>query len=133
MILLDTHAWIWWADDPGRLPEAARAAIDASLAEAEPLRVSAISVWELAMLVDRGRLELSLPLKDWLSLAEAAPEFRFVPLDPRSALRSVTLPGFPHRDPADRMVVATALELGATLVTADRRLHDYEGVATLWS
>lgn len=132
MILLDTHAWIWWVADPERLPALARAAIDDALTAGDPVLVSAISVWEVAMLVDRGRLELTLDVADWVGRSEAAQEIRFVPLDPRIALASVTLEDFPNRDPADRMIVATARDAGAVLVTADARLQAYEGVSTLW-
>lgn len=132
MILLDTHAWVWWVSDPARIPAPAEEAIRASLAAGLPIHVSAISAWEVALLVERGRLHLTLDVDAWLSLCEAAPELRFVPLDPRVALRAVRLPGFEHRDPADRMIVATALHLGATLVTADRRLREYGPLETLW-
>lgn len=132
MILLDTHAWVWWLSDPERLPPPARAAIDDSLAAGHPIRVSSISVWEVAMLVHRGRLELTMTLDDWLAHAEAAPEIAFVPVDNRIAAGAVGLDGFAHEDPADRIVVATALMLGATLVTADARLRDYAPLPTLW-
>lgn len=132
MILLDTHAWIWWVSSPDRLPAPAREAIAASLGRDEPIRVSAISAWEVAMLVERGRLDLSLTTDEWIGRSYAALEIEFLPVDPWTAVRSVTLDGFPHGDPADRMIVATALAHGATLVTADARLRGYEPVSTLW-
>jgi len=132
LIVLDTHAWVWWLSRPERLPEPARAAIGESLDDGTPVHVSAISAWEVALLVERGRLELTMEVTDWISRAESAPEVRFVPVDHRVGLRAVQLPCFPHKDPADRMIVATALDLGAALVTADRRLQDYTPVATIW-
>lgn len=132
MILLDTHAWVWWVSDPQRLPLPARAAIEDSLDAGRPVRVSSISVWEVAMLVRRGRLELTMDLGDWIAHAEAAPEIAFVPVDNRIAAGAVDLDDFAHRDPADRIILATALNLGATLVTADARLRDYAPARTLW-
>jgi PIN domain nuclease of toxin-antitoxin system len=84
------------------------------------------------MLVDRGRLELTMPATAWIAQAKSLPFVEFVPVDSEIASSAVSLAGFPHRDPADRMIVATALRLGATLVTADRRLRDYAPVKTLW-
>lgn len=132
MILLDTHAWVWWVSDAERLPRAATDAIAASLATDDPLGVSAISAWEVAMLVDRGRLELTLAVEEWIGRSHAAPELVFLPVDPWIAVRSVQLEGFPHADPADRIIVATALTLGATVVTADARIRGHGGVATVW-
>ena len=132
MILLDTHAWVWWVSDPGRLPQASRSAIQESLDAGVPVQVSTISTWEVAMLVTRGRLELRLELDGWIRLSESAPEIAFVPVDNRIAITAVALEGFHHRDPADRIIAATAIELGATLITADARLRDHEALATLW-
>ena len=132
MILLDTHAWIWWVAEPDRLPGPARHAIAGSLEAGEPVRVSAISVWEVAMLVARQRLELTLEVEEWIGRSEAAPEIVFVPVDNRIALSAVGLEDFAHRDPADRIMVATAGVLGATVVTADARMRAYGKVATVW-
>ena len=132
-LVLDTHAWIWWLSSPNQIPRKAKRALDRAVAAGEHLRVSAISVWELAMLVTRNRLELAIPLEEWVSAAEAVPNLQYVPIDHRVALRSVALPNFPHRDPADRMIVATAVALGATLVTADEKLHGYSIVPTVWT
>ncbi len=84
------------------------------------------------MLVARGRLKLTIPVEDWLAGVEALPFVRFIPVDNRIATRAVALEDFPHRDPADRMIVATALGLGATLVTADTRLRSYRAVESVW-
>lgn len=132
MILLDTHAWVWWLADPARLPAPALEAIQESVAAGGSAFVSTISTWEVAMLVARGRLELTMEVEDWIALAEAGPEIAFVPVDNRTALRAVQLEDFAHRDPADRLIVATALGLGATLATADARLRAYPPLDTIW-
>jgi PIN domain nuclease of toxin-antitoxin system len=82
--------------------------------------------------VRRGRLELSMDVGDWVAKAEALPLLRFVPVDNRIALRSVLLPPPLHNDPADRIIVATALQLGATLITKDEKLRGYPHVRTVW-
>ena len=133
MIVLDTHAWVWWISDPGRLPERSRRAIQESLDAGEPVHVSTMSSWEVAMLVARGRLELTMDLSEWIGRAESAPEITFVPVDNHIALRAVGLEDFPHRDPADRLIAATALLMGATLITADARLRAYEPLTTIWN
>lgn len=131
MILLDTHAWIWWVGAPDQLSPVAREAADRA-ADEGGLHVSAISVWEAAMLVDRGRLVLSLPFNEWLRRCEDLRFLHFVPVDHRVAVRAVHLPGDLHRDPADRIIVATAMGLGIPLVTRDRKLRDYPHVQTIW-
>jgi PIN domain nuclease of toxin-antitoxin system len=132
VILLDTHALLWWLGDPGRLPAAVRERLDHLVESGDSACVSAISAWEIAMLVDRGRLELTMPASVWIRQAQSLPFVEFVPVDPEIAAGVVSLVDFPHRDPADRMILATALRLGATLVTADRRLRGYAQVTTLW-
>jgi PIN domain nuclease of toxin-antitoxin system len=132
VIALDTHALVWWVADPDRIPAPARRRVNAAVKAGERLSVSCISVWEIAMLVERGRLQLTMPVDAWLRAVDALPFLSFVPVDNGIALRSVQLPQFPHRDPADRIIVATALGQGATLVTADRRLHAYSPLTTVW-
>jgi len=73
-----------------------------------------------------------MPATAWIAQAESLPFVEFVPVDPAIASSAVSLAGFSHRDPADRMIVATALRLGATLVTADQQLRDYRPLPTLW-
>jgi PIN domain nuclease of toxin-antitoxin system len=132
MILLDTHALVWWIAEPKRIPVKARRALDAAVKADEAIAVSSISAWEIAMLVARDRLRFTIDADTWLNRVEALPFLAFVPVDNRIAVRSVHLEGFPHRDPADRLIVATALGLGATVVTADRRLRGYRPLVTLW-
>jgi PIN domain nuclease of toxin-antitoxin system len=131
LILLDTHAWVWWVSVPENLSDRARSRIEEAAAAGEVL-VSSISAWEVALLVARGRLELTLAVEDWIGRSEALPYLHFVPIDNRIAVRSVSLPPPLHSDPADRMIVATALALGAEVVTKDRRLRDYPPLRTIW-
>lgn len=131
MIVLDTHALIWWVNDPSLLSSAAQSAIDEA-ARSGGLYVSCISAWEIAMLVGRGRLELALDVRDWLSRCEALPFLSFLPVDCGTLVESVRLPDFPHADPADRIIAATALSLGAMLVTKDDKLRGYRSLKTIW-
>ena len=132
MIVLDTHALVWWLADPDKLPRRTRARLDRAVTDGESLRVSSISVWEVAMLVARGRLTLTMDVGAWIAAAESLPQLEFVPVDNAIALRAVTLPEAFGRDPADRLIAATALGLGATLVTGDRRLRGHPPLRTLW-
>ena len=121
MIVLDTHAWLWWLGDPERLGAAAAAAIEHAIAE-DAVHISTVSAWEVALLIARGRLELDRSAEDLVRGTEALPFVSFVDVDVRIATRSVRL-DLPHPDPADRFIAATADLLGCPLVTADRRLQ----------
>jgi len=131
VIVLDTHSWVWWANGSDELSRAARTRTEAALRE-DRLLVSSISVWEVAMLVERGRLRLAIAVDEWVGQAERIPGLRFVPVTNAIALRSMQLPGRFHKDPADRIIVATALSHGATVVTRDDRIRGYEHVRTVW-
>ena len=131
MIVLDTHALLWWVNDPTALSGPARKAIAAAV-ETKLVHVSCISSWEMALLVERGRLRLSLDVRDWLCRCEALPFLTFVPVSNAIAVESVRLPDFLHADPADRIIAATALSLGAALVTKDDKLQRYQHVKTIW-
>lgn len=128
MILLDTHAWIWWVSGSRRLSKRAKAAID----DASRVGVSAITCFEVAQLAARGRLVLDRDVELWLEQSLALPGFELVPLTPRIATRACALgPDF-HKDSHDRMIVATALALDASLVTADQEIHAAGLVTTVW-
>ena len=96
------------------------------------IRVSCISSWELAQLVQRIRLQLALNVRDWLASCEALPFVSFLPVTTAIAIESTRLPNFPHNDPADRIIVATALSLGAVLVTKYEKVQRYKAVQTIW-
>ncbi len=139
MILLDTHALIWWASgDVQRFSPQALSAIEAERERAaqpgQPpgLLVSAISCWEVAMLVQRGRLVLSLEVERWLALVASIPAVRLLPLEPAVAVAATRLPEPFHADPADRFLVAQARELGVPLLSADSKIRAYPHLQCLW-
>jgi PIN domain nuclease of toxin-antitoxin system len=117
--LLDTHAWIWWVDQDPRLGARAIAALDA-LPRGERPYLADISLWEVAMLVERKRLELDLPLRDWLDAAAHPKSVRVVPVDADIAAEVASLPDSFQRDPADRLIVATSRVLGIPVLTHDK-------------
>ena len=121
--LLDTHILIWWLNDRARLSPAQRQVLAAADRES-PVLVSDISLWEVATLHSLGRIRLSLPLRVWLEKAVAPPLVRRQDISPAIAAELAGLPDSFHRDPADRILVATARALGATLLTHDRRIID---------
>lgn len=124
-VVLDTHVWIWAVE--GDRAQLGAGAIDEL--EAASLRggvlVSAISVWEVAMLEAKGRLTLSRPLEEWVRAALRAPGVTLLPLSPEIAVESTRLPGSPHGDPADRILVASARVAGARLATRDEGILRY--------
>ena len=126
--LLDTHILIWWLDQSARLSPAQQEILSAADPDS-PLLVSDITLWEIATLCSLGRIQLSLPLRDWLDKAVAPPLVRRQGISPAVAADMAALPESFHRDPADRIIVATARVLGATLLTQDRRIVD-SGLAT---
>jgi PIN domain nuclease of toxin-antitoxin system len=139
VILLDTHALIWWAaGNHPRLSANALAAIDQEIESAgrpggsPGLLVSAISCWEVAILVNRGRLALSLDVERWLALLASHPAVRLLGLDPAVAVAATRLPQPFHADPADRFLVAQARELGIPLLSADNKILSYGHVRSLW-
>lgn len=119
LLLLDTHIWVWaFHAERARFGEAGALRLE-SAALRGLTRVSAISVWEVARLVARGRITIGVSIDDWVARAIAAFGGVVVPIDRRIALDSTRLPDLEHRDPADRFLIATARALGATLITVD--------------
>lgn len=132
MIVLDTHAMIWWASGASdQLSPAAQDAIAQEMAGGQ-IVISSISAWELSMLVANGRLALSMDVAEWLTCVGNIESVSFVPVDNVIAVRSAELPGDFHKDPADRFIVATARKLSAPLVTADEKIRAYPHVRTIW-
>ncbi|KAF3997179.1 type II toxin-antitoxin system VapC family toxin [Glaciimonas immobilis] len=131
MIVLDTHTLVWWLTGDPTLSNNAKAAI-ALEQEGGEIIVSTISTWEIAMLVQREKLLLSMDVDSWLATAAQIEGLRFIPVDVEVAIKSVTLPGDFHKDPADRMIVATARILAAPLVTKDEKIRAYAHVKTIW-
>ena len=127
-LLLDTHVWIWLMEgDRRHLSLRARRAIE-EVSHSGTLWLSAISIWEIAMLEARGRVTLGHPVNEWIETLLHAPGARLLPLDPAIAVDSTRLPGSPHGDPADRILMASARATGARLVTCDGRIIRYARV-----
>ena len=129
-LLADTHAIIWWLDAKRNLSRAQSRAL-ARVSATEPLLVSDISLWEVATLFEMGRIKLGLPVRDWLERAAAAPLVQRIGISPAVAAEVASLPSSFHRDPADRIIVASARVHGATLITSDRRIIDSGLVTTI--
>ncbi|MCS7069789.1 MAG: type II toxin-antitoxin system VapC family toxin [Meiothermus sp.] len=128
--LLDTHAWVYFLADPIQLPRGLETLLEGARAE-QALFVSAISAWEVAVLARKGRLAFTSGVRHWLEDALRVPGIEVVPLDAYIALEADGLP-LPHPDPADRFIVATALRLGAVLVSRDEKLQGLSELQTLW-
>jgi PIN domain nuclease of toxin-antitoxin system len=131
VIVLDTHALVWWVTGDPTLSRRAKAAIERER-PGGAIIVSAISAWEIAMLVEREKLVLSMDAGSWLATVQTIDAVCFVPVDPGIAVKSVELPGEFHEDPADRMIVATARKLAVPLVTKDEKIRAYAHVKTIW-
>ena len=123
-LLLDTHAAIWITEDQP-LASSAIDAIDAVYRTGSTIFVSAITAWEVGLLVSRNRLSLVAKPERWFQRLLAIPGVKLADLSPDILIASSFLPGEPPKDPADRIILATARDLGATLVTRDRLLLKY--------
>ena len=133
MIVLDTHVLVWWVNNGDRLSDSAGATIKRELnRDTGQILISAISAWEIAMLVEKGRLVLTMDVSAWLKTVAEIESIRFAPIDQEIAVRSVHLPGSFHADPADRMIVALARHYSAPVVTADAKIRNYKHVKTIW-
>lgn len=130
MIVLDTHIWVWWVHEDEQLTQAQREVITAN--ETDLIGVSVISCWEIAKLVEYGRLELPCSLEEWFEQALSYPGVQLLTLTPEIAIESTQLPGEFHRDPADQIIVATARVYGCPLVTSDDKILSYPHVTTIW-
>ncbi len=129
MIVLDTHAWLFWVDEHEKaLSKKAAAAI----AQAEVLGVCAISCWEIAMLVAKQRLAFRIDVEDWITQALQYPKVQLLNLEPSISVLSTRLPGKFHGDPADRIIVATCMKYDAPLVTKDRKIQKWKKIRTIW-
>ncbi len=126
LVVLDTHAVLWWTLDPARLGRAATREI----AQAERVGVPAIAFWETAVLVRKGKLRLDIAVADWADRLLAIPRVEALPIDDRIALKADTL--HMHADPADRFIVATALQHRARLITKDVAIRGTKLVETVW-
>ena len=129
--LLDTHAWVWWVTEDRRLSPAARRAIERSQGKGE-LSLSLISVWEVAKKVEKAQLVLDRPVDQWLDSALAWPRLHLVELTRPILVESCKLPSPFHGDPADQILVATARDRDAAIITKDEKIRAYAYVRTVW-
>jgi PIN domain nuclease of toxin-antitoxin system len=129
--LLDTHVWVWWNMRPQNLSRKVKRLI-AAPQRYEELLLSAISVWEFCKLLEKKRVGISCDPRDWLETALAMPKLRLVPLSPMIAYRSTVLPQLASTDPADQIIVATAQEENAILLTKDDVIRQSACVRTIW-
>jgi PIN domain nuclease of toxin-antitoxin system len=129
--LLDTHAWVWWVTHDRRLSPIARRAIERSQAKGD-LSLSLISVWEVAKRVEKAQLVLDRPVDQWIELAVARSGFHLVELTRPILVESCRLPPPFHGDPADQLIVATARDRDAAVVTKDERIRAYAHVRSVW-
>lgn len=131
MTVLDTHALLWWADDNPKLTKKARQAA-AAAARRRELVASAMSVFELITLERRGRINLKIPVTEWLNSLRLLPELTIQPVTDEIAERAGGFGDVFPGDPADRLIAATALVLDAPLITADTKLHGLPSLTTIW-
>eukprot|EP01008_Symbiontida_sp_HLA12_P000919 NODE_1946_length_531_cov_1.485294_g1931_i0.p1 GENE.NODE_1946_length_531_cov_1.485294_g1931_i0~~NODE_1946_length_531_cov_1.485294_g1931_i0.p1 ORF type:complete len:136 (+),score=5.62 NODE_1946_length_531_cov_1.485294_g1931_i0:62-469(+) len=129
MIVIDTHIWIWWTHGNNALRDSQSQMIKSH--ERDVIGVSDISCWEIAKLVEYGRIQLPYSLAQWFEKALNYPGVKRIELTPEIAIESTQLPGNFHRDPADQIIVATARIFNCPLVTSDRKILDYENVETI--
>jgi len=128
--VLDTHVWIWWMlGDPG-FSRAERDALDALPLESRPV-ISDISLWEFATLVDMGRVEIEGSVTDWLRIAASPATVKIQPITPAIVAEMNRLPTTFHRDPADRLILATARFLKLPLATKDRKIR-HSRLVSIW-
>ena len=129
--LLDTHTWVWWNMRPQKLSRKVKKLIEDEDGYDE-LLLSAISPWEFSKLLEKGRIGISCGPEEWIDAALEMPKLRFVHLTPTVAYRSTVLPRPFHEDPADQIIVATAREENATILTKDKRILNYPYVQSSW-
>ena len=131
-VVLDTHTLIWWINGGTELSSMAEEALDYYSNLESSMQVSVISAWEVAMLVSKERLVLTMDVHDWLAEIAKIPCIQFVPIEVDVAEASARLPGDFHKDPVDRLIVALAQSQNAPLITGDRKLLNYPHVDTIW-
>jgi len=131
MIVVDTHVLIWDALSPNRLSAAAVQAL-AAANSGDGLLVADISLWEIAMLIQKGRVQVATDCHAFLNLILQANRIQVRSITPQIAALSVQLPATINADPADRLIAATAIVEGVSLVTADHNLRASEDISTIW-
>ena len=130
MIILDTHVWWWSISEPALLSRRARQVI--AKTPPDQRAIASISIWEFAMMVARGRIELTISPEEWLDYAVHNTGLAIIELNSKIALESCNLPGEFHKDPGDRIIVSTARVSRAQLITKDQKIIEYPHVTTVW-
>ena len=129
--LLDTHTWIWWNMNPKKLSPKVTGLISKPN-QYDELLLSAISPWEFCKLLEKNKIGISCNPEDWMRIALDMPKLRLVPLSPQIAYKSTILPQPFHNDPADQIIVATARNENATILTKDEKILEYQHTQSLW-
>ena len=127
MVIMDTHAWVWWVNqDKDRFPVHLYHYL-----ESEVMVISVISIYEVSILVERGRVGLTLPLNQWILEALEGSGIDVVPVSRKIAEKAGVLPDI-HGDPMDRILIATAQVFGLSLISKDRKIEQYPDLQTIW-
>ncbi len=129
--LLDTHTWVWWHMNPGKLSQKVKDII-MDVDGYDEILLSAISPWEFCKLLEKKRLGISCSPEDWLERAIDMPKLKLAHLSPLIAYRSTSLPQPFHDDPADQIIVATGRQENATILTKDEKILAYDHVQSIW-
>lgn len=129
MILLDTHALLWWALDPSQLSATARSWCERM--EVDGGFASSISIWEIGVKIQRGKLEIGTSVDEFARRIADSTSVELLAVDWPTWVRSIALP-WDHRDPADRVIVATALQRGLPILTKDTKIQSFAGARCLW-
>lgn len=127
MIVLDTHAWIWWVNEA---EEVGKCQWRELVRGADHVAVSSISCFEVAWLAQHGRIKIHLPMQEWFNKASSGSGIEIHDITPQIAETAVTLPEH-HSDPQDRLIMATAIVHGAQLISADGKFEAYEALSKL--
>lgn len=127
MVILDTHSWIWYVTESPKLSKKAQNLIK----ESEQCGVSAISCWEVAMLIEKKRIGFSIPIEIWMEMALNFNKIKFIPLSPEICILSSKLENF-HGDPSDRIITATSIIKKSVLITKDDKIISSKCTKTAW-
>jgi PIN domain nuclease of toxin-antitoxin system len=130
MILLDTHTWIWSHSATKLLSDNVKILIEQT--QTDQRAIASISIWEFAMMVTKGRINVKIDPKRWLNNAIGNSGLQVIELTPEVVMESCNLPGGFHKDPADQIIVATARTHNLTLLTKDRKIIEYPHVKAIW-
>jgi len=129
MVALDTHVLLWWSLDPGKLSK--KAAVICGEIEERGSYVSSISIWELGVKIRNGKLDIGMSVRDFAERLKRIGCVEIVPVDDTIWVRSLEL-DWEHRDPADRVIVTTALIHGLPLITKDQTIHKSNQLKCIW-